>query len=149
MNRIYQSVWNDTTGVFVAASETTRRSRKQSSSSTGGRGARFAVTALSTCLMLTFGASVHALPAGGVVAAGGATISSGAASTTITQSTANVVINWQSFGIAAGQAVQFVQPGSSSVALNRVLGANPSSIMGSLSANGKVFLLNQIGRAHV
>ena len=145
MNRIYQSVWNDTTGVFVAASETTRRSRKQSSSSAGGLGARFAVTALSTCLMFTFGASVHALPAGAVVAAGGATISSGATSTTITQSTANVVINWQSFGIAAGQAVQFVQPGSSSVALNRVLGANPSSIMGSLSANGKVFLLNPNG----
>lgn len=89
--------------------------------------------------MLGLGASAYSLPTGGVVAAGGASITSGASTTTITQSTANAVINWQSFGIAAGQTVQFVQPGSSSVALNRVLGADPSSIMGSLSANGRVF----------
>ena len=57
----------------------------------------------------------------------------------------NVAINWQSFNIGKREAVQFVQPNSSSVALNRVLGADPSSILGSLSANGKVFLVNPNG----
>ncbi|WP_411877317.1 filamentous hemagglutinin N-terminal domain-containing protein [Polaromonas sp. YR568] len=105
----------------------------------------FALKTLTVSLLLAFGSSVHALPQGGVVAAGSASISGGAASTTITQTSQNAVINWQSFGIAAGQSVQFVQPGASAVALNRVLGADPSSIMGSLSSNGKVFLLNPNG----
>lgn len=147
MNRIHQSIWNDSSGAFVAVSEIAGGAGKKKSSSTTGRrsAASFAVRALSACLMLGLGASAYALPAGGVVAAGGASITSGASSTTITQSTANAVINWQSFGIAAGQTVQFVQPGSTSVALNRVLGADPSSIMGNLSANGRVFLLNPNG----
>ncbi|WP_397407407.1 filamentous hemagglutinin N-terminal domain-containing protein [Polaromonas sp.] len=147
MNRIHQSIWNDSSGAFVAVSENAGGAGKKKSSSTTGRpgAANFAIKALSACLMLGLGVAAHALPTGGVVAAGGASITSGASTTTITQSTASTVINWQSFGIAAGQTVQFVQPGSTSVALNRVLGADPSSIMGNLSANGRVFLLNPNG----
>ncbi|WP_096698516.1 filamentous hemagglutinin N-terminal domain-containing protein [Polaromonas sp. AER18D-145] len=147
MNRIHQSIWSDSSGAFVAVSENAGGAGKKKSSSTTGRpgAANFAIKALSACLMLGLGATAYALPTGGVVAAGGASITSSASSTTITQSTANTVINWQSFGIAAGQTVQFVQPGSTSVALNRVLGADPSSIMGNLSANGRVFLLNPNG----
>ncbi|MDP3756801.1 filamentous hemagglutinin N-terminal domain-containing protein, partial [Polaromonas sp.] len=147
MNRIYQSIWSDSSGAFVAVSENAGGAGKKKSSSMTGcpSAASFAVTALSACLMFGLGASAYALPTGGVVAAGGASITSTASTTTITQSTANAAINWQSFGIAAGQTVQFVQPGSTSVALNRVLGADPSSIMGNLSANGRVFLLNPNG----
>lgn len=147
MNRIHQSIWSDSSGACVAVSENAGGAGKKKSSSTTGRpsAASFALQALSACLMLGLGASAYALPTGGVVAAGGASITSGASSTTITQSTANTVINWQSFGIAAGQTVQFIQPGSTSVALNRVLGTDASSIMGNLSANGKVFLLNPNG----
>src|SRR6185436_8616775 len=86
-----------------------------------------------------------ALPAGGAVSAGGATIASGGGTMTINQSSQNVAINWQSFSIGQTEAVKFVQPNSSSVALNRVTGADASSIMGSLSANGKVFLVNPNG----
>ncbi|MES2510367.1 MAG: filamentous hemagglutinin N-terminal domain-containing protein [Pseudomonadota bacterium] len=146
MNRIYKSIWNESAGAFVAAPENAKGAgTKPSGTTPPPTAARFAINALSACLMLSFGASVCALPVNGVVAAGAATISSAGSATTITQSTANVVLNWQSFGIAAGQSVQFIQPGSSSVALNRVLGADPSSIMGNLSANGKVFLLNPNG----
>ena len=105
----------------------------------------FALQALAVALVLSFAAAAQAGPVGGVVAAGAATISSSGTATTITQSSANTVINWQSFGIAAGEAVRFVQPGSSSVALNRVVGADASAIFGSLSANGKVFLVNPNG----
>lgn len=101
--------------------------------------------ALAIFLAISFGANVYALPVGGVVSAGSASISQGASSTTITQSTQNAAINWQSFSIAQSEAVQFVQPNSNSVTLNRVLGSDPSNILGLLSSNGKVFLLNPNG----
>lgn len=147
MNRIYKTIWSDSSGACVAVAENAggRGREKSSCTGTGASRPRFAVNLLSACLMLGFGTVALALPTDGVVAAGAATISSTASTTTINQSTASAVINWQSFGIGAGQTVQFVQPGSSSVALNRVLGAEASSILGNLSANGKVFLLNPNG----
>ncbi|OGB26751.1 MAG: filamentous hemagglutinin [Burkholderiales bacterium RIFCSPLOWO2_02_FULL_57_36] len=147
MNNIYRSIWNDKTGTFVAVSENAGSAGKKSSSriSVAGAASRFGLKALSLSVMLAFGANVHASPVGGVVVEGGASINSGATTTTINQSTQNTVINWKSFNIAQGQTVQFVQPNASSVALNRVISANPSSILGTLSANGKVFLVNPNG----
>jgi filamentous hemagglutinin family protein len=147
MNHIYRTIWNASSSAFVAVAENASGQGKQKSSCAVAGRVRpsFAVNLLSACLMCGFGSVALALPTDGVVAAGSATISSAGSTTTINQSTANAVINWQSFGIAAGQTVQFVQPGTSSVALNRVLGADASSILGNLSANGKVFLLNPNG----
>ena len=66
---------------------------------------------------------------------------------TINQSSDRMIANWQSFSIGAGNSVTFNQPGASSVALNRVVGQDPSKILGSLSANGQVFLINPNGIA--
>ncbi|MEW5308029.1 MAG: hypothetical protein WDW38_000018 [Sanguina aurantia] len=107
-------------------------------------GKRPQLLALSLVLALATQARA-ANPTNGVVTAGQAGISRSGANTTITQSSANVVINWQSFGIDAGSTVQFLQPGRSSVALNRVLGADPSIILGNLKANGNVFIVNPNG----
>jgi filamentous hemagglutinin family protein len=63
----------------------------------------------------------------------------------VQQNSQNVVINWQSFSIGANGRVVFNQPNAQSVALNRVTGSDPSAIFGSLSANGKVFLVNPNG----
>lgn len=147
MNSTYRSIWNDKTSTFVAVSEQARGAGKKTSSRKAilGAGEGFALKALAISLVLSFTANVHALPAGGVVSAGGASISSGAGNTTITQSTQNAAINWQSFNIGAAETVRFVQPNSNSVMLNRVLGSDPSSILGSLAANGKVFLINPNG----
>jgi filamentous hemagglutinin family protein len=101
------------------------------------------VTALS--LMLSFATHTFALPVGGGVSAGTASIGNSASNMTITQSTSNAAITWQSFNIGQSESVKFVQPNSSSVMLNRVMGSDPSSIFGSLSANGKVFLVNPNG----
>lgn len=147
MNCTFRSIWNDTSGTFVAVAENASSAGKKTSSGATAvaAGARLGLKALAVSVMLSFGANSYALPAGGVVAVGDASISSTAGSTTITQSTQNASINWQSFGIGQGEAVHFVQPNSSSVTLNRVLGSDPSSILGSLSANGKVFLVNPNG----
>jgi len=78
------------------------------------------------------------------VSAGSASIATAPGKTTITQTSQNAAINWQGFSIGKAETVQFAQPNSSSVALTRA-GADPSSILGSLSANGKVFLVNPNG----
>jgi filamentous hemagglutinin family protein len=151
MNHIYRSIWNDKSGTFVAASEESssggRKSPPGATAAVGaaGRNSRFALKALAVSLMLAFGSNGYALPTGGAVSAGSASIANGAGTTTINQSSQNVAINWQGFSIGSGEAVRFVQPNSSSAALNRVLGPDPSSILGSLSANGKVFLVNPNG----
>ena len=146
MNRIYRLIWSDKSGTFVAVAEIVKSGKKSSGGSVvGSGGSRFALKGLAVSLMLAFASNAYALPNGGSVTAGGAIITSTGTSTTISQSTANAAINWQSFSIGQGEAVQFVQPNSSSITLNRVLGPDPSSILGNLSANGKVFLLNPNG----
>ncbi|MCD2514265.1 YDG domain-containing protein, partial [Comamonas endophytica] len=144
MNHIYRSLWNEKLGTYVAVAETAVSAGKKVSSSRSGA-AHFAVTALAAALCLGWGGAALANPVGGVVTAGSAAISSAPGSTTITQGSQNAAINWQSFNIGAGESVRFVQPNANAVALNRVVGGDPSSILGSLSANGKVFLVNPNG----
>ncbi|EDM7410024.1 hypothetical protein CWG93_22790, partial [Salmonella enterica subsp. enterica serovar Sandiego] len=85
------------------------------------------------------------LPAGGQIVGGQGSISTSGNQMTIHQQTQNMATNWHSFDIGKNNTVQFVQPDSSSVALNRVTGASGSQIMGNLKANGQVFILNPNG----
>ncbi|EKS6156469.1 filamentous hemagglutinin N-terminal domain-containing protein [Salmonella enterica] len=85
------------------------------------------------------------LPTGGHIVGGQGSISTSGSQMTIHQQTQNMVTNWHSFDIGKNNTVQFVQPDSSSVALNRVTGASGSQIMGTLKANGQVFILNPNG----
>jgi filamentous hemagglutinin family protein len=64
---------------------------------------------------------------------------------TVNQTSTNAILNWLSFNISKDGTVQFVQPSSSSVALNEIYDANPTQIFGALNANGKIFLINQNG----
>ena len=84
-------------------------------------------------------------PAGEQVVRGAATVDRAGAGTVITQTTDRAAINWQSFNIGATESVRFAQPSASSITLNRVLGQNPTEILGALSANGQIFLLNPNG----
>ncbi|MDF0645766.1 MAG: filamentous hemagglutinin N-terminal domain-containing protein, partial [Nitrospira sp.] len=87
-----------------------------------------------------------ALPSDGHVVGGHATIHQTNPTTlNIQQTTDKAILNWQSFSIGAHEAVHFVQPSVSSIALNRVIGADPSVILGQLQANGRIFLVNPNG----
>ncbi len=90
-------------------------------------------------------ATSKANPTGGAVVAGAAEISGGAGTLTIQQATARAILHWDDFSIGAGELVRFVQPDAASATLNRVLGGNASSLLGSLEANGQVFLINPNG----
>jgi filamentous hemagglutinin family protein len=86
-----------------------------------------------------------AAPQNGTVVGGQATISQQGTRTNILQSTAKAIINWQGFSTAANESVQFSQPSSQSVVLNRVTGSGPSTLYGQLTANGQVWLVNPNG----
>ncbi|EGK58425.1 filamentous hemagglutinin outer membrane protein [Centipeda periodontii DSM 2778] len=96
-------------------------------------------------LMIGGAQEVYALPQGGTVAAGAAEIAQTQAEMAIRQATESAVINWNSFNIAAGERVNIFQPSAQAALLNRVIGNNPSEIFGTLSANGRVFLVNPAG----
>jgi filamentous hemagglutinin family protein len=90
------------------------------------------------------GLALAQLPTGAVVVHGTAPITSSEGQMTIVNS-ANAVLNWQSFSIGTDNSVHFQQPGAASKVLNRVVGNDPSSILGSLSSNGEVWLVNPHG----
>ncbi len=87
----------------------------------------------------------NARPTGGAIVGGSASISQTARQTTINQSTQRGAINWQSFNVGSQQSVQFNQPSSSAVTLNKVQGPNPSQIAGRIDANGQIIIENQSG----
>src|SRR5207248_2109750 len=64
---------------------------------------------------------------------------------TINQASNLAIINWQGFSISAGELTKFVQPSAMSATLNRVVSGNPSSLLGRLEANGRIFLINPNG----
>ncbi|QDR80260.1 filamentous hemagglutinin N-terminal domain-containing protein [Sporomusa termitida] len=96
-------------------------------------------------LLLTAMLPAYANPTGGQITAGAGSISQSGNTTNISQTTNKLSIDWQSFNIGANETVNFLQPGASAIALNRVVGNNASSIYGKLNANGQVFLINTNG----
>ncbi len=90
--------------------------------------------------------TAEALPQNGTVAGGQATIvQTSPTQLTINQGSNRAVIDWKSFSIGTGESTVFNQPGSNSVAVNRVTGADPSQILGHLTANGQVVIVNPNG----
>ncbi|PKO25620.1 MAG: filamentous hemagglutinin, partial [Betaproteobacteria bacterium HGW-Betaproteobacteria-8] len=88
--------------------------------------------------------TVFALPAGEQVAAGTATFQRQGNTLRIDQTSQKTIVNWQSFGIAAHEAVNLYQP-KHGTALFRVLGSDPSQIYGKLTATGSLYLSNPNG----
>ncbi|WHI50965.1 filamentous hemagglutinin N-terminal domain-containing protein [Microbulbifer sp. MLAF003] len=87
----------------------------------------------------------YAGPEGGVVTGGEGTIDVDGSTTTIDQVTDLLSIDWESFNLSPEELVKFLQPDSSSIVLNRILGQDPTTIHGSIEANGHVILVNPRG----
>ncbi len=81
------------------------------------------------------------LPQGAQVVNGQVSVNPGL----IQQSSDKAIINWQSFSIGANETLRIQQPGVNSMLLNRVVGGDPSLILGQMQANGRVFLVNPRG----
>ena len=83
------------------------------------------------------------LPTGGQYAAGAGTISQSGAAMTVTQTSNRGVIDWKGFSIGQGGAVHVDNGGGAT--LNRVTGGQASSIAGTLTATGSLYLVNPQG----
>ncbi len=94
--------------------------------------------------------NAYANPTGADVVAGNVTLSNPSANKlVVNQGSDKAIINWQNFDILNGESTQFVQQSSNSVALNRVKRIDgrttPTQILGDLSANGKLMIVDQNG----
>jgi filamentous hemagglutinin family protein len=79
------------------------------------------------------------------VVGGQAAISQAGTTLQVLQSSDRAVINWRDFSIQPNETTRFVQPSASSAVLNRVTSSTPSQLLGTLQANGQVYLMNQNG----
>ena len=68
-----------------------------------------------------------------------------AGSTLRIDNTPGAIIDWRSFSIGAGELTHFQQQSAASQVLNRVTGGNPSVILGTITSNGFVALINVNG----
>jgi filamentous hemagglutinin family protein len=85
------------------------------------------------------------LPTTGKVVSGQVGIQQSGSVLNINQSSLRGAIDWSTFNIGSKAQVNFLQPSSHSVTLNRVLDASPSQIFGKITAPGQVFISNPNG----
>ena len=150
MNRIFRTLWSVATQSWQAVPETAKTAGKKSTSSASG-----VVASVALSFTLTGGAgaqsppAVNQLPTAGTVVRGSAAISqtatAQAAAMTVNQTSQRAVVNWDTFNVGSAASVNFVQPNSQAVILNRVNDSNPSQIFGRITSNGQVFLSNTNG----
>lgn len=95
-------------------------------------------------LLALASATVSANPLDPTVVSGQASFASTGNTLTVTN-TPGAIINWQGFSIGASEITRFAQQSATSAVLNRVISNNPSSILGTLQSNGRVFLINPNG----
>ncbi|MFC1534891.1 beta strand repeat-containing protein, partial [Thermodesulfobacteriota bacterium] len=105
-------------------------------------------TILFLCLVLVvpfINLYTYANPKGPQVTHGQADFSNTHPDTLNVTNSPNAIINWQAFSIQQNEITRFIQESANSAVLNRVIGSNPSHILGQLLSNGHVFLINPNG----
>ncbi|MDP2820422.1 MAG: filamentous hemagglutinin N-terminal domain-containing protein [Polaromonas sp.] len=135
MNRIYRLVFNAALGIWVAVAENAKGRGK------GGR----AASALLAILAIASPAAYAANAADATLRGGAGTVATVGNTTTINQTSQRLALDWTQLSTAANEALRFNQPNAQAIALNRITGSSPSSFLGSLTANGQVFILNPNG----
>ncbi|MBI4292852.1 MAG: filamentous hemagglutinin N-terminal domain-containing protein [Betaproteobacteria bacterium] len=102
---------------------------------------RLIVVAISACFA---SAPAWSNPTAPQVVSGSASFAQKGNLITVTNS-AGAIINWKGFSIGANETTRFNQPSAASSVLNRVIANDPSVLLGTLSSNGKVWLVNPSG----
>ncbi|MFS0755770.1 YDG domain-containing protein [Noviherbaspirillum sp. 1P10PC] len=141
MNHTYRLIWSRRSHCFVAVGEHAQGCGKSA------RGAALVIAAALTAAILP-ASPVSAGPTGGAIIngiAGDSITRPNPTTTVINQASPRLAINWTSFSSAEGEKIQFVQPNASAIALNRVTSRIPSELLGNLTANGQVFVINPNG----
>lgn len=141
MNQRYKLVWNAVQQVWVVASELAKSHKKSKTCFL------YASVYLSLTVSNAWAApGIHDLPQLGGIDGGSATITNPAqGQLVVSQTTARLIANWNSFDVGQQARVDFIQPDSKSIALNRIHSALPSQIFGQVNANGHLILVNQAG----
>lgn len=98
-----------------------------------------------TGVVLALGGTAAANPVNPTIVHGDVGFAGSGSVLEVRQGSDKAIIDWRGFDIAAGETTRFVQPGSGSIALNRVGGNAASVIDGSLTANGRIFVINPNG----
>ena len=102
---------------------------------------RLIVASISACFAST---PAWANPTGPQMVNGAASFNQAGKLLSVTN-TNGAIINWNSFSIAKGETTRFYQASAASSVLNRVVANDPSVLLGTLSSNGKVWLVNPAG----
>ncbi|RZL67329.1 MAG: filamentous hemagglutinin N-terminal domain-containing protein, partial [Variovorax sp.] len=86
-----------------------------------------------------------ALPTGGIVVGGQASIVQNGTTLNINQTTQQALVNFSTFNVGSGALVDIRQPGAVASLLARVTGQDPSRIYGQIKATGSLWLINPSG----
>lgn len=114
--------------------------RQRAMCASGGLRRRLLPMLVASC----FGSGALANPVGPQVVNGQVSFSSQDNILSVINSPGSI-INWQSFSINPGEITRFIQQNPNSAVLNRIVGQDPSQILGALQSNGRVFLINPNG----
>ncbi len=117
------------------------------------RSGYFALALAAGVLLLSFAAGAQTTPVAPNTLPSGSTVQAGTVTITkpqpnklqITQGSDKAIIDWKNYSIGNDAWVNYSMPGPGSVSLNRVTGGDPSQILGKLTANGTVMLINPNG----
>ena len=140
MNRIHKIIWSAIKEKWIVVSE----KAGASGCPIIQRGA-LSIAAFIAMTHAALAISPTELPTGGAITAGSGAISTSGSAMTVNQTSQKMVADWNTFNIGQQASVAFSQPNASAAALNRIHDLNASQIMGKLTANGKVYLLNRSG----
>jgi len=96
-------------------------------------------------LAIIYPQALFANPNGAQIISGQVSIDASVSGITTITNSPNAIIQWQNFNIAENEITRFIQQNGQSAVLNRIMGEDPSAILGQLISNGKVLLINPNG----
>ncbi len=110
------------------------------------RRSRWSLFSTVSLTAIAVGVQALANPTNPVIVSGDVAISGvGTSAVVVDNGSMRAIVDWEDFSIGAGESTVINQVSNNAAILNRVTGGNMSEIYGSLTSNGKVFLINENG----